>query len=346
MKALLTVFIALLPAALIAQTDSRLIVGADFEVLFDNMEASGSDIDRSGTVFSARLTPYVGWGWNERNRLVVGVGLRQDFGDSCKFLSDVKPIVYYRYGGERWSANAGIFPRHLLKGDYSPALFKQSWCYLNDRLMGFSATYACPKGMWEAAFSWDGMRSENKREQFRLISAGRRDFGDHFYLGYSAAMTHLALSARELPSEGVVDYIFLNPYVGTRFTAFFDFDVRAHLLWSYQNDRVEDNRKLPVGGQVDLSLAKWGFRLENDTYFGNNQLAFYEKYGSLLYGSMEFYATRRNIYNRTALSYHRSFFHETLSVGAAFEAHYEGKSVALQQIVNVKVNLEKIWKFK
>lgn len=321
-------------------------VGADFDFYFDNLEASGCAIDNSGTLFAVRLAPYVGWQFAHKHALVLGADLRSDFGDSVKFLSSVRPNIYYRYRGARWQANAGAFPRHLLQGEYSDFLMQGTWIYDNYHVMGLSGSYVGESGLWEAGISWDGLYSDSRRELFRIFSAGRYDFHPHWYFGYEFQLTHLAKSKRQLPDEGVVDYIALGPYFGATFNAFFDFDLRAHVMLSYQRDRIVDNKKFPVGGQFDFSMSKWGFTLRDNIYVGANQLPFYEKYGTLLYGAFEFYAAKKNFYNHTALSYSHSFFHDIMSVGASFDLHFDGKGVAFEQAASLKVNLEKLWKTK
>lgn len=47
--------------------------------------------------------------------------------------------------------------------------------------------------------------------------------------------------------SNVVDNFLLNPYIGARFTAFFDFDIRLGYLLGMQRDRMlEEGWKLPM----------------------------------------------------------------------------------------------------
>ena len=78
------------------ESQPELKLQADFTSLFDNKEyASMKGVD-SGTLFGARLTPQVGVEWQERNQLMVGADLYQDFGHN-KFLSKAKLQLYYAY---------------------------------------------------------------------------------------------------------------------------------------------------------------------------------------------------------------------------------------------------------
>ena len=105
-----------------AQKDPKLIAGADFDTYFDNREYSGCEFGESQTLFSSRLTPWIGFGWNASNSLMVGMDLRSDFGNSDVTFEKVRPQIYYRFRNEKVSAYAGIFPRERMMGDYTEAV--------------------------------------------------------------------------------------------------------------------------------------------------------------------------------------------------------------------------------
>ena len=123
----------------------KILVGADFATRFDNREYANNDFNESQTLFSARLSPRVGVEWMEKNRLVVGVDMLQNFGQHNgarePFLSDVKPLMYYQFTTKNVQANAGIFDRKELMGDYSAALVSDSVAFYHNRLSGFLGRY-------------------------------------------------------------------------------------------------------------------------------------------------------------------------------------------------------------
>ena len=80
-----------------AQEDMKLLLGVNFDTLYDNTENTGTKLGESGTLFSARLTPQIGVQWNEKNSLVIGADLYTDFGNETKFLSKARPQLYYRF---------------------------------------------------------------------------------------------------------------------------------------------------------------------------------------------------------------------------------------------------------
>ena len=96
-----------------AQALPELRLEADFTTLFDNTEYASMKGVSSGTLFGARLTPKVGLEWHERNELMVGADLYQDFGHN-KFLSKAKLQLYYAYRSPEVKLYAGIFPRSAM----------------------------------------------------------------------------------------------------------------------------------------------------------------------------------------------------------------------------------------
>ena len=94
----------------------ELRIGAEFTTLFDNTEYAAMDNISSATLFSSRLTPKLGVAWSERNTLMFGVDMVQDFGHDSKFLSDANVQLYYAYKAPRVKVFAGIFPRSEMRG--------------------------------------------------------------------------------------------------------------------------------------------------------------------------------------------------------------------------------------
>ena len=136
----------------------NLIVGADFSTRFDNREYAPNEFGEPQTLFSARLSPRIGVEWQQKNRLIVGADLLQNFGDDTKFLSKARPILYYQFNTKNVQANAGIFDRKELMGDYSRAFFSDSTAYYHNRLSGFMGRYqpaSRPKTYVEMAIDWE-----------------------------------------------------------------------------------------------------------------------------------------------------------------------------------------------
>lgn len=334
-----------------AQENMKLLWGVDFDTYFDNREYSECRYAESQTLFSSRLTPKVGLAWNEKNRLVAGVDMLANFGDESDFLSEVKPQFYYEFKSERVAAYAGIFPRERMIGDYSDAIMSDSMRFYDNRVRGIMGQYRGARGYVEASIDWCGMYSHESREKFRIMSAGRYYFGGRqlFYGGYALSVFHFAGSMAE--NDAVVDNIIVNPYIGARFEAFFDFDVKLHYLQTMQRDRdTEDKMRLPKGGMVQLKMAKWGAYIDQQLYFGENLQPYYGPfgnesfplgYGGELYSGESFYGTGEKIYSTTRIGYSRRFFDDTLSVDCFFALQHDGVAMGCKQVVSLKVRLGK-----
>lgn len=332
-------------------------VGVDFEVLFDNREDAACYLDDSKTWFTARLTPYTGWQWSEKNRLVVGADLFQNMGSgSRRFIDKAQALVYYEFKSDRVKALAGIFHRSELRGRYTGDIMGSTWSFYNNLVQGFAGQYRSADGdsFVELALNWEGAQSRDTREKFRLQSAGEYRFGrGSFYGGYALSVLHFAKRAGNqfMPDgrpEGVVDYIVANPYIGYRNTlGEYAFNASIGLMQTFQNDRRSgEGWKMPARGQLDMRVSRWGLTLSNMLYVGKGQMPFWDLYGSALYACPVFFASNRGagnlgIYNRTGITYGRSFFDKTLTVSGGFHLHYDGVGVGCQQVVKVSVNLYK-----
>lgn len=340
----------------------EILVGADFDMYFDNKEfgnntfaVPGEDIE-SGTDFAARLIPKIGIRWEEKNTLMFGVDMLQNFGErNSGFLSDVKPVIYYQFLTPRVKAVAGIFTRDMTHSDdYSTAFFTDSHKFFHNRMNGVLAQYNAGPSYVEFICDWEGMYSETSREKFRILSSGRH-YLKYFYYGYNFSMFHFA-GQKGAQLENVVDAFLLNPAVGVKFNAFFDFDIRLGLLQSAQRDRSFGHSwETPRMGEFGLKMSRWGFTLDERLYFGNNLHPFfgghtleeedgtttYIPYGRELYPGESFFRTDKNIYNRASLSYAKWFFKDTLRVKAEFVTHYDGTGLGSQQKLEVSVRLLK-----
>lgn len=342
----------------------ELLAGADFRMYFDNKEfgkntfaVPGLDIE-SGTDFAARLIPRIGIRWEEKNTLILGADMLQNFGEqNPAFVSEVKPVMYYQFLTPRVQAVAGIFTRDMMHDeDYSTAFFTEAHRFRHDRINGVLAQYNGQRNSYvEFVCDWEGMYSTRSREKFRILVAGRHYLKRYFYYGVNYSMFHFA--GKKGPDgndaeENVVDLQLLNPCIGVKFKAFFDFDIKLGGLLSAQRDRSYGHTwEMPGMGEMALRISRWGLSLEERLYVGDNMHPFFYghthengtvlTYGRELYPGESFFRTTEHIYSRTSLSYRRSFFHDTVWVRAEFAAHLDGTALGTQQFLEVGVRLLK-----
>ena len=177
---------------------------------------------------------------------------------------------------------------------------------------------------------------------FRIISAGRYTLDKGFYFGYAFSMFHFA---GKIGNENVTDNLLVNPYAGWEFNAYFDFDIKAGFLFAPQRARsIESGWKKQKGAQIDFVMTKWGVKLENNLYLGENLQPFrYAYVGEPLYAGEQFYSTTDHIYNRTWIGYDRRFFKGTMGVEAGMIFHYDGSGMGTQQMVKLSVDIQKLF---
>ena len=108
-------------------------------------------------------------------------------------------------------------------------------------------------------------------------------------------------------------------------------------------------------GEFAFRISRWGLSLDERLYVGDNIHPFFYghdlentdgttthiPYGRELYPGESFFRTDQKVYSRTALSYRRSFFNDTVSVRAEFAAHHDGTALGTQQMLVVGVKLLK-----
>lgn len=335
-----------------AQEDMKLLLGADFDMYFNNREYVDCKFGESQTLFSSRLTPKVGVEWNKYNRLIAAMDLWADHGNNTVVLAKARPQFYYEFDSKKVAAYAGIFPREKMMGDYTDIMVSDSMRFYDNRVQGVMGQYKGDRGFAEISADWCGMYSEASREKFRIMSAGRYyidNYHRRFYAGYNFSMFHFAGS--KLIHDCVNDQLMLDPYVGVRFNAFLDFDVKLHYIQTFQRDRDNDeNYRQPKGGMLQLRMAKWGVYIDEQLYLGENLQPYYRSYrseafpngyGGELYGGESFFGTTEHIYNITKVGYDRWFFGNTMRVNCYFAMQYDGTGWGNKQIVSVSVRLLK-----
>ena len=311
---------------------------------FDNTEYTGSDCGTSRTIFAVKLTPTLGYRWNKHHSVAAGAEMLKDFG-SEKFIDDARLVAYYRYDDGKYGALAGIFSRDALIGRYSRAFYSDSTLIYNGLVQGVAMHYKGQRSFAEFAIDWTGLYSPATREQFRILVSGGGSLAKHVDAGVSFSLQHYA---NKSTFEGnVVDNILLNPYIGAKFTAFFDFDVRLSYLQSLQRDRrTEEGWKAPMGGELYVRISRWGVFIDNNLYVGKSLTPFWhtqgkdgEYYADDLYTCDPFYGTTHKVYNRTGIGYERKFLKDNLSVRAEMVLQCNGEKVYCQQLVGITARI-------
>lgn len=95
-----------------------------------------------------------------------------------------------------------------------------------------------------------------------------------------------------------------------------------------------------MGGELYCAVSRWGVTLSNRLYVGGSLLPFMSRYGAALYHSEPLYSTTEGVVESVQLSYCRSLFDDTLSVGAGITLDYDGTGLGTRQWVQLDVKLD------
>lgn len=329
----------------------------EFASQFDNREYN-SAFAVSQTLFGARLTPEIGFGWGQEraNGLKAGATVILEFGAPNFERRPGEMVLYYDYNTEQVNISGGIFPRSRTIGRYSRAFFSDSVRMYDANISGLLAQVRGDRGYFEFACDWDSRQSETRREKFTLFSAAEARYGVGF-AGYSLSMHHHAGS---MLVDGVVDNIWVEPYLGVDLAQRFDFDVlrlQAGWLQSFQNNRKWVGSYVKPGGvEIGLQVQRWGFGLDNTlyldpsydrnaalptyvddgaTYTGGGLMPYYGPYGGGLYCGDPFYRTTNGIYDRLEL-YWEPIARRDMSLRVSSVHHYDGRGNGWQQMVSFR----------
>lgn len=338
---------------------AQLAVRPEFRVRFvtallnSEFDASDNQLATSGTIGVIRLNPYVGISFNEKHRLMGGVMGLKYFGSPDQKLT-VEGAVWYQYDTPKFTFAGGIFPRSILKGNYSTAILSDAKLLVDGHLDGFLLQWHPGRSHYEIALDWNGRFGQKRREQFNVITYGQGYITRWFSLGWEGMFHHYASSVE---APGVVDDHILHAFAKADFSSYTGLQqlyIQAGAMGGYHRNRVTDQSHYPLGVNIDVAAMKWNFGLRNQFYYGGSQAPFYkdldtagQPFGSDLYMRSSFWQIRTDgasagYYDRVDLFWQRSFgAYVNLVVQLRFYFG-QGGYVGNQQLIKAVVNLDKI----
>lgn len=103
-------------------------------------------------------------------------------------------------------------------------------------------------------------------------------------------------------------------------------------VFSYQKIPSENRSKTPWGGLWQSRGRYHWAEVEYQLYVGENQMPFYERYGSLMYfGNPSF---RNHLYHRT--DFHIYFFNQkNIQIKLSYSLHFHERNMFHQQVLQV-----------
>ena len=281
----------------------------DFEYLFNNYEFGDGDsqgpYDESRTINAARLTPTVGLAIRQKpnvvHRVSAGIDLLREMGSGLP-AGDVFRELTLNYSAAvelekgRFDAVAGIFPRRFSEFDWTGPFYDDANLFYDNNLEGVYFKWRSRKFHAELGLDWNGQHGDDanpdRREQFKVLSAGQWNFAGGFSLAWNAQFHHFACSQVDY---NLVDDHMVNPRLEwCTDKAWFDrLKVTAGVVVAFQNDRkAEGDPQTPWGLTSTQEISKFGIRIHNYLFWGEDLMPYYQKYGSSLYSGEECFHTQ------------------------------------------------------
>jgi hypothetical protein len=332
---------------------------------FDNHERDRLELAtvESKTLFSTRLVPVVGIGWETGNKngtrgrhsVMTGGSVTLDFNVSPSYSRHLEALLYYRYSSPRYGLYVGRFERRSLIGLYSRAAYSGIASFYDNVIEGLAMQYHEPGGHVEVVFDWDSAQSHTARESFRLMIAGDVNRGPRRWMrwleaGFDVDWYHLASSADRY--EGVLEHIMIDTWIGAGLERVIPWFERLSLgvgwLQSLDRDRSKrlDTWLRPGGLTVDAAVQKWRVGIRNRYYHGlagtngGTQMPLWgdlkEEAGRVYKGDPMYASARR--YNYTAV-YWRPTIGRGVDLNLELGVHSDGRRVGFQQVIWLGVTL-------
>lgn len=332
---------------------------SDFDYYFENREfdfGTPSPME-SSTVHGVVLSPSAGFGLHQGNtvshRLTVGMDIRRNMGEGPLDIRVLDELTMHYDGHLRLRNGAvfegilGVFPRRFSEGEYGEAFFSDAHRFQDRNLDGTLLKYRAVRFYAEIGADWLGMKKEDSRERFMILSAGNWKVAPWMELGWAGTFYHYAGSETV---RGVVDNNLVNPYVRVDLAGGLpmqELSLKAGGLLSYQWDRRQDGKRFPAGVQAIFTARKWNVLLRDTFYRGDVLQIYYNDtdlagnlYGSALYFGSPFYQCGR--YNLLEAGWN-PWISDCISLDIRFRFHFgAGGFMGWQQQLGFLFDLDRI----
>lgn len=329
----------------------ELVWNLGFDFRFDNREYGDPSrmVAPSETIFGANIMPEMGIAWGYGHSIITGANLHADMG-SESFFGNPEFIAYYNYSSpiSPLKASLGLFPRSKLRGEYSRAIFDDTYRFFHPTIEGALISHAGKHWFAELACDWSGLRSATRREMFTLIMSSEARKGITF-AGLSATLHHHAASDT---ARGVVDNGIASFYLGVSIGSLLGIDelsLQGSWLQAYQNDRHHIGTPImPNGYELTLRFSHKELGVIDTFYKGDDLMPYwnlpYEDaagsiYGSNLYSGDPFYRVGESgFYNRLELFW-QPYLKDGVSLRFSSVHHYDGAHWGWQQLISLSVDI-------
>jgi len=327
--------VLVLSAMCINAYGQRLRADLAFDGLFDNREFKNDMLPQ--TIYGMRVMPQIGIDYGKHS-LVAGLSKVWEFGSDQTIDPDV--IMYYQYGGEKWTTMFGAIPRKNLQRQLPDAFLYDSIAFFDATIGGTVIQYHGRLLQSELYCNWFSRQSYTKREAFRIVWDGYVGNGV-IGGGWFTAMTHYANTMQH--NLFLFEKFQLNPFVTVDLTSVFASDFRfkadAGLLCSLVRCRKDHNWFKPTGFLGDIEMGWRMFDVKSTVYAGGLQQPFIDdpQAGLAFHRNDPFY--NHKFYNKTEMGI-KFIADENVELGFRWNVHFTpGSPVHNQQLITLKYRI-------
>lgn len=280
-KKIVSAVIIMAASVLAASAQIRFRYDVDFSFMFDNREYDRSSFQPSGTMTGIRLAPAVGFDaalGRTGHRLMAGVDALSQFGTTGREIQ-AGLLCWYQLGmssgDTSFRLTAGLMPRKMSEGEWSPLFFSDSHKFYDNRLDGLLLSWKRPKSRFELGLDWMGMYGQSRREEFMVFASGKISPLRWLKIGYEAYMLHYACSG-DVPQ--VNDNVLAEPYITFDFaplTGLQALSLRTGWIQAWQRDRENVGHAVaPYAGEAVVTLQHWGAGVRNSFVLGRDLMPY------------------------------------------------------------------------
>lgn len=307
----------------------------NFDGLFDNREFKDDMLPQ--TIYGIRVMPEIGLDYGSHS-IMAGFSKIWEFGSDQSIEPDF--ILYYQYGGRKWSSYFGFVPRNKLQRQLPDAFLYDSIAFFEPTIGGTVIQYRGSFLQSELYCNWFSRQSYTKREAFRIVWDGY--IGDGVLGGgWFAAMTHFANTMEH--NHFLYEKFQLNPYLSLDLSkgSESDFTLKANagLLFSMVHCRAYDFWYTPMGFLGDIQLGWKRFDIKSTVFAGGSQQPYLDdpEAGLTFHRSDPFY--NHSFYNKTELGV-MFISDENVEFGFRWNLHFiPGSPIHNQQLITVKYRI-------
>ena len=307
----------------------------NFDGLFDNREYKGDMLPQ--TIYGMRIMPQVGIGY-KAHTLMAGFSKIWEFGADDVINPDI--VLYYKYGGEKWSTSFGSIPRRNLQRQLPDAFLYDSIAFFEPTIGGTLIQYKGKYWQSELYCNWFSRQTFTNREAFRIVWDGFVGTG-MIGGGWFVAMTHFANTMQH--NHALYEKFQFNPYLSFDLSKGLesDFKVKADagMLFSIVHCRAHDFWYTPMGFLGDIQLGWKRFDIKSTVFAGAPQQPYLNdpEAGLKFHRSDPFY--NHSFYNKTEMGI-MFISDENVQLGFRWNFHFTpGTPMHNQQLITLRYRI-------